>query len=266
MSEIVLLYHDVVEPGMFSSSGFPGSDADLYKLERPEFERHLDAIREAGTDVRLTFDDGGVSAHAVIAPLLEECGWRGHFFIPTDYVGQPGFMGPNEIRDLHIRGHVIGSHSCSHPVRISHCSPEEIEREWRGSIEMLSGILGQNVMTASVPGGFYSAEVARRAAAAGIRTLFNSEPVTSVHEVNECRVVGRYGVQRGHRAAQVAALARGDWRPRLHQYLYWNAKKLLKRVGGSYWLASRKEFLERQARSREASRNREQPGPKKNAR
>jgi peptidoglycan/xylan/chitin deacetylase (PgdA/CDA1 family) len=261
MREIVLLYHDVLDPQRSLASGFPGSDADLYKLERSEFERHLDAIKETGADVRLTFDDGGASAHTVIAPLLEERGWRGHFFIPTDYVGQPGFMGPDEIRDLHVRGHIIGSHSCSHPPRISHCSPNEIEREWRESIGRLSSILGEDVVTASVPGGFYSLEVARYAAAAGIRTLFTSEPVTSVHEIDGCAIVGRYGVQSGDGALGVAALARGDWQPRLYQYLYWNAKKILKRVGGAYWLAGRKKLLQRQARSREASRNRGQDGP-----
>jgi peptidoglycan/xylan/chitin deacetylase (PgdA/CDA1 family) len=266
MSDIVLLYHDVLDPARSHPSGFPGSDADLYKLERAEFERHLDAIKDAGADVRLTFDDGGASAHTVIGPLLEERGWRGHFFIPTDYVGRPGFMGPDEIQDLHVRGHIIGSHSCSHPPRISHCSPKEIEREWRESIGVLSSILGTHVETASVPAGFYSSEVARYAAAAGIRTLFTSEPVTSVHEVNGCAIVGRYSVKSGDGAWKVAALARGDWKPRLYQYLYWNAKKVLKRAGGAYWLAGRRELLKRQARSREASRNRDQHGPGESSR
>ena len=44
MKAISLLYHDVVMPGHFDSSGFTGGDADIYKFARPEFERHLEAI------------------------------------------------------------------------------------------------------------------------------------------------------------------------------------------------------------------------------
>ena len=47
MKAISLLYHDVVMPGQFDSSGFAGGDADIYKFARPEFERHLEAIAQA---------------------------------------------------------------------------------------------------------------------------------------------------------------------------------------------------------------------------
>ena len=47
MKAISLLYHDVVMPGHFDSSGFTGGDADIYKFARPEFERHLEAIAQA---------------------------------------------------------------------------------------------------------------------------------------------------------------------------------------------------------------------------
>src|SRR5215813_13628274 len=88
---ISLLYHDVVLPGQLSSSGFPGGDADIYKLLRPDFERHLNAIQcsisqppitvfqlgdVSGIRLLFTFDDGGVSAHEHIANLLEAFGWR----------------------------------------------------------------------------------------------------------------------------------------------------------------------------------------------
>src|SRR6266550_927052 len=94
-----IMYHDVVENGDFASSGFPGAGADLYKLRREDFERHLQAIAAAsavvtttsslgsGTPVLLTFDDGGASFHHPIADLLEARGWRGHFFITTGRIG-----------------------------------------------------------------------------------------------------------------------------------------------------------------------------------
>src|SRR5215510_5632824 len=81
MRIVSLLYHDVVPPGDFESSGFPGGDAAIYKLELPEFEQHLNAIHPVISrhvtlrelphlqtpPMLLTFDDGGSSAHTYIA-------------------------------------------------------------------------------------------------------------------------------------------------------------------------------------------------------
>ncbi len=259
MNRISLLYHDVISADDFTSSGFPGADANIYKLEQSEFEQHLDAIRGTSRPVivietfqaalpwgvLLTFDDGGASSYRTIADLLERRGWRGTFFITTDYIGQPSFMTAPQIRDLRRRGHVIGSHSCSHPARMASCSWADMQREWNESTAELSEILGEAVGIASVPGGYFSKRVAAAAAGAGIKVLFNSEPITRAAEVDGCRVLGRYSIQRGVTAASAGRIAAGDWSPRMRQYCYWNAKKGLKSIGGSYWLALRREFLAR---------------------
>ncbi|HXW89063.1 MAG TPA: polysaccharide deacetylase family protein [Terriglobales bacterium] len=257
---ISLLYHDVVPSGNFAGSGFPGADADIYKLTRPEFERHLEAIaqRAASSEVSLlnsrqkkladqtlllTFDDGGVSA-MLIADLLEAQGWRGHFFIPTDYIGRNGFLTISQIRELHRRGHVIGSHSCSHPARISRCRPAQLDQEWRQSAQILADGLGERVGVGSVPGGFYARRVAAAAQQAGIEVLFTSEPRSRLRLVDDCLIVGRYAIWQGTSAHLAASLARGDAAPRLRQFLFWTTKKLLKRMGGESYLALRKKLLE----------------------
>src|ERR1700689_3145771 len=129
---ISLLYHDMVADSDFSASGFGGNGASRYKLTVEEFESHLAAIAEIhperaltaidpralpGPDgtIYLTFDDGGVSAHQLTAEILERRGWRGTFFITTDYIGKSAFLSAGQIRDLRKRGHAIGTHSCSHP-------------------------------------------------------------------------------------------------------------------------------------------------------
>ena len=131
----VLMYHDVVDGQGPDVSGFPGPAAATYKVEADLFERHLEAIerrvgaRAAGSPDPaasalnggwlLTFDDGGVSAVTRIADRLEERQLRGVFFITTDRVGTPGFLSVAQVRDLGARGHVIGSHSRSHPRTLS---------------------------------------------------------------------------------------------------------------------------------------------------
>jgi peptidoglycan/xylan/chitin deacetylase (PgdA/CDA1 family) len=264
MKAITLLYHDVVRPGEEATSGFSSADADIYKLYFEDFEKHLDAIGktenvpdvtihdflsgEASNSNRvpvlLSFDDGGKSAPAT-ADLLDRRGWKGHFFVTTDVIGSPAFMTKEDVREVRKRGHVIGSHSCSHPRRISHLNDSELQHEWRDSIAALEEILGEEVDTASVPGGFYSGRVLDFATRAGARILFNSEPVVGISRKGNCTLVGRFGLQRSSPPGLAAKYAGRDSATLWKQAAYWNAKKMIKAVGGERWLAFRKWWLAR---------------------
>jgi peptidoglycan/xylan/chitin deacetylase (PgdA/CDA1 family) len=255
-----LLYHDVVESADWDSSGFTGPGTGKYKLSRREFESHLAAIAAArntpsstahelanmgdeALPFLLTFDDGGESAVTCVAGLLERYGWRGHFFVTAGQIGRKGFLNKEQICSLRKGGHVIGSHSFSHPVRMSHCSTEELTGEWTKSIRMLSDILGEQVDTASVPGGYYSNRVGETAAAAGVRVLFTSEPTTAVRSILGCQVVGRYNIFRGMPPRVSADLVSVHSEARSRQWLHWNSKKIAKKVAGGPYLAIRQWLL-----------------------
>jgi peptidoglycan/xylan/chitin deacetylase (PgdA/CDA1 family) len=250
-----LLYHDVVEPGLADASGFKGGAAGLYKLTTTMFEAHLAELRAAAPGPpslstadggwMLHFDDGGASALSFIAPRLEALGWRGHFFVSTRYLGSASFLDADGVRELHRRGHVVGSHSWSHPERIADLPPEQILEEWKRSRDELESIVGAPVTTASVPGGFYSREVARCAAKAGLRVLFNSEPVTGRHLVDGTEVWGRFNVNRRTSAAGAAGLVRGQRHLRASQYVFWNTKKVGKTVFGPLYRSIREAVLGR---------------------
>lgn len=243
---IALMYHDVLDGPDAGASGFPGAGAARYKLTCAAFDDHLSAIARAVTAPPvLTFDDGGASAFTCIADRLESRGWRGHFFITTDRIGAPGFVTADQLRALHERGHVLGSHSCSHPTRMAACSRAQLLREWRDSRALLCDLLGSSVTTASVPGGYYSREVAAMAAQAGLTRLFTSEPTTRAHRVDGCEVLGRYTVLQTTTAAVAAAIAKGARLPRWKQALSWNTKKLAKHAGGQAYLHLRTTWLER---------------------
>ena len=248
---LCIVYHDVVEPGQSDASGFPGKLAGHYKLDREDFVRHLEAIHIAigakGVDITdsprshlvrlfLTFDDGGSSAYSCIADSLERFGWRGHFFVTTNYIGTKTFLTKEQIRELRRRGHVIGSHSATHPGKISACSWDQLVDEWQSSTAALTEILGEPVTTAAVPGGFYSRKVARSAAVAGIKTLFTSEPTMTPHRIHDCAIMGRYVVLRGMPPDISASLASGRHWERMRQSLAWNIKKPLKSLSGYTWL------------------------------
>ncbi len=265
---VTLLFHDVVNQGDVASSGFLVPGANRYKLDRIEFERDLAAIAQVvpkkperlpedlpsssargGPGVApfyLTFDDGGASAWPCIDELLEPRGWKAHFLITTGYIGNQRFLGKNEIRALRGRGHVIGSHSASHPERMSVCGWQRLLDEWETSVKILSDILGEPVIVASVPGGYYSKRVAEAAARTGIRVLFTSEPTTVATQVDGCLVLGRFTILRGMSPSAVARLVQGKGIPPVSQYLAWNLKKAGKFVGGESWLAMRKRLLRRE--------------------
>jgi peptidoglycan/xylan/chitin deacetylase (PgdA/CDA1 family) len=254
MKAISIMYHDVVETGTEETSGFSGADADLYKVGIERFERDLRRIAEicnaekvtesnGKNAFHITFDDGGKSAFTQTIDALEHFGWRGHFFIATDFIGTPTFLSESEIIELVARGHVVGSHSASHPLRMSSLSNDELRREWKTSAEKLSDILKKRVTIASVPGGHFSKAVAVTASNAGIETLFTSEPTTGVYQIGATKIFGRYRVQRNTPTETVAAIARGDVSPRLRQYLFWNSKKIIKKIADENYLKIRKRLL-----------------------
>lgn len=258
MRAVSLVYHNVTTRN-HGKSDSPGR----YAIEVEEFASHLAAIaeirasspssvlelgrtRQQELPLMLTFDDGELGAYTFIADYLERYKWLGHFFIPTNYIGTPRFMTGQQIRDLSERGHLIGSHSCSHPHRMAHCDRKSLIEEWAESAKILSDLLGKPVTIASVPGGEYSRKVAEAASVAGIRVLFNSEPVTQCHTVQECTVLGRYSIFGGMRARTAAGLASGRQALCLRQFFYWNLKKTAKGLAAPFYTRARARILERE--------------------
>lgn len=112
--------------------------------------------------VLFTFDDGRESNCTVAAPLLEEMGTRGLFFVVPDFIGLRGSqardfyysridirglrqseeeevwtpMSPGQLHDLVRRGHSIGSHTLSH-TSLAGLSPLELKSQVETSAEKI---------------------------------------------------------------------------------------------------------------------------------
>ena len=258
MRVVSLLFHDVYASDP-RESGFRSPAADRYKLTVPAFEAQLDGL--AAVDVEtpwlatefartsepriadpgsriptvITFDDGGESYYTVAAERLEALGWRGHCFVSTNFIGQRGFLTPAQLRELDSRGHLIGSHSASHPARFNSLTLAEMRTEWSDSRQKLEDILGHAVTVGSVPGGYFSADVALTAAQSGLNVLFSSDPTTTLSATDDLVLIGRFTIRRGHPpyAAQHFVVP-APW-ARWSAWAGWNAKALVKPVlGASY--------------------------------
>ena len=237
MQPVSLLFHDVFVSDPHES-GFNSPAADRYKLSAREFESQLFSLsrrssRAAKADARLTFDDGGVSFYTIVADRLEARGLHGYCFVTTDYIGTAGFLDAAQIRELDRRGHVIGTHSASHPTRFSALTREEMRREWSVSRRKLEDLLGHAVTTGSVPGGYFSKDVGRAAADAGLFLVFNSEPVRSARAIGRCTIAGRFVIRAGAPPDLARRLVQGAPWARSKEWAVWNAKGVVKPLLGS---------------------------------
>lgn len=194
---INLMYHDVYihdkcESGFIRTIDFP------YKLNVEKFESHVRCIRDlckqkslSPNDVIFTFDDGGKSFYTVIAPVLEKYGFKGLFFVSTQYIGTENFLTKEEIVQLYKSGHIIGSHAHSHEHFYS-LSTSQIDMEWETSIRILSEIVDSEITYASVPNGDVTKQVIKSAYKYGIRYLYTSEPTVNICKYNDMYIYGRY--------------------------------------------------------------------------
>lgn len=195
--QINLMYHDVYAHDI-NESGFLRERDLLYKMEADAFEDQVRSISEycktvgvSKEHVVFSFDDGGKSFYSVIAPILEKYGFKGLFFITTKYIGNNTFLNEAEIRNLHKRGHIIGSHAHTHE-HLYTLSDNQLEEEWKISTEILSRILSEKIKYASIPNGDTSKRVLHYAQKYGIEHVYTSEPTTKVSDWNGVEVIGRY--------------------------------------------------------------------------
>jgi len=257
-----LLYHDVVDAGQFQQSGFNGIGPNSYKLEYDNFVAHLDAANGQLSDNDesvqqlflspgmveeninlITFDDGGVSFLTKIAPALEIRHITGVFFISTKYLGTTGFLNHEQLKSLHTRGHILGSHSHSHPRIFSNLTYKELLNEWQQSKEILENILGVEITSASVPGGYYSRAVAEAAGESGFKLLFTSEPSGKLLRQGNCFITGRYSIKQQDIPKKADNIINHNKIYFAREYMAWNTKKLVKNLLGKQYLKIRERLL-----------------------
>lgn len=240
MKKIVLMYHDVYNSSV-SESGFQFQTSFPYKVSAQEFEKHVQyahnycKLHNLSLDsINFSFDDGGESFLIVIAPILEKYGFKGIFCISTQLIGTDKFLTRDQIKELHNRGHVIASHSHTHPKNMSVLSMQELLTEWQLSKNILEEIIQKPITIASVPSGYSSANVIKSALSSGITTLYTSKPTSQITHYNDMDVVGRFVVHHNTMLDDVRKIISMP-AYRTKQLLKWYVICLAKKIFGRYY-------------------------------
>ena len=181
--------------------------------------------------VLLTVDDGHESALRV-ADLLESCGCNATFFPTRDRaLGKPGYLRPEEIRELRRRGFSLGTHGTTHRNLIT-MSEQGCAAELGGSKKWLEDLTGEEVRYMAAPGGFVSRRVLRLAYGCGYKLVGTCrESVNSLATLNLPGTLNRVNVRRHFSLADYRRIVEKDsgfyLRRRIRSSLLWLPKQIL---------------------------------------
>lgn len=109
--------------------------------------------------VALTFDDGYMDAYTEALPRLQQYGFVATFYIVSGFVGQPNYMGWDELRALRDAGMEIGAHTVSHPD-LTRLGSDGSRAEIAQSRAALMTELGVPVLSFCYPGGRFNSDLA----------------------------------------------------------------------------------------------------------
>ena len=179
------MYHDIF---LKSPAPFIPRSSNIYHISEQTFIEHLNQIKKSKVNVvgltklstskdsiSLTFDDGWIGAFKIGLPIIKEFGFKCTFFITKSFVGRQGFVNEKGIVMASEAGMEIGVHGTTHRM-LSNCSNDEILWEFKNCRKYLESLTGQNIISASMPGGDWNKNIASCAKEAGFKNLCVSTP------------------------------------------------------------------------------------------
>ena len=235
-----LMYHELELAGRKLCQSEPGYVRYILPLET--FRRQMEWLKQSGfrglsvsealrypaePGVCITFDDGCETDLIAAAPALREFGLHATFYLTAGFLGTPGYLSAEQVRDLNTQGFEIGCHSMTHAY-LSDLPETELQREIVDAKTKIEQILGHAIEHFSCPGGRYNQRTLAMARRAGFKTVANSEfhgndSATSAFEL------GRIAMLRDLSLAQFSAVCHGQglWKKRFQHHTRRSLQRLL---------------------------------------
>jgi len=116
--------------------------------------------------VVLTFDDGYENNYQNAFPVLREAGYPATLFIPSDFIGQPGYITVEQAKEMAAHKVTIGAHGKTHDYLTS-VTPKKLHDEIQVAKERLEAAVGQPVRFFCYPLGAYNEQIKKWVKTAG---------------------------------------------------------------------------------------------------
>lgn len=158
----ILLYHHIQSTDYFSRYRVPPERFEQqmklmhdWGYETITTEMLVKAITE-GADLPprpflITFDDGDVDVYENAFPIMEKYGFKGVFYLVSNYLDQPNYITVAQVKEMAAAGWEIGSHSMNHLELPLY--PERQRAEVVESKQQLEKRLGVPIQTFAYPFG-----------------------------------------------------------------------------------------------------------------
>lgn len=237
---VFLMYHELELPGRKLCQSEPGYVRYILTLET--FGSQMDWIKRAGfrglnvsealrwpaePSVCITFDDGCETDLMVAAPLLREFGFNATFYLAAGFLGTPGYLTPDQVRELDAQGFEVGCHSMTHPY-LSDLPEPDLKREIVDAKLKIEEIVGHAIEHFSCPGGRFDRRTLAVAQRAGFQTVANSRFHANASHTGRYHL-GRVAMLRDMPLAEFAATCHGQglWKKRVQNGTQRGVQRLL---------------------------------------
>ncbi len=234
------MYHELEVEGRSLARSEPGYLR--YVVRECEFREQMEWLQNAGLrgisvsealsgkaadDIAITFDDGCETDLMVAAPILRKLNFGATFYITVDFVGRPGYLAADQLRELSDARFEIGCHSMTHSY-LSDLDNQQLQREIVEAKSRLEEIIGRPVDHFSCPGGRWSPAVSAMARRAGYRSVTTSRIAVN-RATSDPFQLARLAVMRGLtlETFQDLCQGRGLWRRQLRNTIQSKSQQLL---------------------------------------
>ncbi len=234
------MYHELELAGRKLCQSDPGYVR--YILPVDDFRRQMEWLQNSGwrglnvteamcfptgQSVCITFDDGCETDLIAAAPALRDFGFNATFFLTSGFLGTPGYLSADQVRELDGLGFQIGCHSKTHPY-LSDLPEPELKREIADAKLQIEEMLGHSIEHFSCPGGRYDQRTLQIARQAGFATVSNSQFYANSISTNPYEL-GRVAILRDLALDEFAATCRGRglWKKRLQYEARRSAQRAL---------------------------------------
>jgi peptidoglycan/xylan/chitin deacetylase (PgdA/CDA1 family) len=172
-----------------------------YWVTRETFEATLEACI-GRDDVHLSFDDGNWSDVEAALPALRQRNLRATFFIVPGWLGEPGFMSKQDLRELVAAGMTIGNHGLQHHDWRT-LERDKLEHEVAQGRRLLEELTGAEIDTLAIPFGAYNDAVLDALRRQAYDHVYTSDGGTADPEA---WLQAREHLRADHEPAKIAAL------------------------------------------------------------